>query len=118
MPQLGIDDNRLASVNDIPRAASAGIKKAMPLMKRKELAVTHTEMIMTDQRRRALIWPAVFGSAGIRSCWHTRLRLIPCFLGDGPQRPAAPRSRPSRGSTVTARSARLRRARDRHGAQR
>ena len=51
MPQLGIDDNRLASVRGIPRRASSdGIRNATPLMKRKEVAVTPNEMIMIDQR--------------------------------------------------------------------
>jgi hypothetical protein len=51
MPRLGIDDSRLASVSEIPRlSSSAGIKKTTPLIKRKELAVTPSEMIMIDQR--------------------------------------------------------------------
>jgi hypothetical protein len=56
MPPLGIDDNRLACVSGIPRAASKeGIKKATPLMKRKELAVTPNETIMIHQRAPALV---------------------------------------------------------------
>lgn len=72
MPQLGIDDSRLASVSGTARLASSeGIKKAMPLMKRNELAVTHSETIMIDQRAPALSWPVTSGSVGIRSCSHT-----------------------------------------------
>src|ERR1700741_851261 len=83
MPQLGMDDNRLASVTGIPRVhSSGGIKNATPLMKRKELAVTHSEMIMVDQRAPVLSWPVNFGSVGIRPCSHTALRLVRCLLGD------------------------------------
>jgi hypothetical protein len=50
MPQLGIEANSPASANGVPRAAtSVGIRKATPLMKRKELDVTPTEMRMIDQ---------------------------------------------------------------------
>src|SRR5438445_13486381 len=72
MPQLGIDDNRPASVSEMPRlACSEGIRKATPLMKRKELAVTPSETITIDQRAPVLSWPVSFGSVGIRPCSHT-----------------------------------------------
>ncbi|ORV85223.1 hypothetical protein AWC11_19930 [Mycobacterium interjectum] len=68
MPQLGIDDNRLASVSAIPRRSSSeGIRKAMPLMKRKELAVTNSETTITVQRAPA---PSVASRFGINPCFH------------------------------------------------
>src|SRR5882757_6949125 len=114
MPQLGIDDNRLACASGIPRATSReGIRKATPLMNRKELAVTPSETIIIHQRA-----PALVGCFVIRSAKQDPLagatNPVTRPNGDGPQRPAAPRSRPSLGPMVTARSARLRRARDRH----
>ena len=83
MPQLGIDDNRLASVSGVPRIASSeGIRKATPLMKRKELAVTTSETTMIDQRAPVLSWPVPVGSVGIRPCSHTR-RCIAVACCDG-----------------------------------
>src|SRR6202044_3727006 len=66
MPQLGIDDNRLAWVSGVWRSASsAGIKKATPLMNRKEVDVTISETIMIDQRALGPSWPAVSTSVAI-----------------------------------------------------
>ncbi|CNJ73950.1 Uncharacterised protein [Mycobacterium tuberculosis] len=51
MPQLGIDDSRLASASGVPReASSAGIRNATPLMKRKDVAVTISESTTIAQR--------------------------------------------------------------------
>ncbi|KQH80704.1 hypothetical protein AO501_16425 [Mycobacterium gordonae] len=62
MPQLGIDASRPAWASGVPRAASnRGIRKAMPLMKRKELVVATSETATIDQRATALA-----GSRGIR----------------------------------------------------
>src|ERR1700678_358794 len=73
MPQLGIEANSAASANGVPRAAtSEGIMKATPLMNRKELDVTPTEMSVIDQRAPVPSWPVVFGSLAIRPCFHTR----------------------------------------------
>src|SRR5436305_13623841 len=71
MPQLGIDDSRLASASRMPRVASSdGIKKATPLMKRKELVVTNSETIMIDHRLPA---PRAAGRPlGISPCLHKR----------------------------------------------
>jgi hypothetical protein len=66
MPQLGIEDNRLASVSGMPRlASSVGIRKATPLMKRKEVAVTPNETARITQRVDVPSWPLVSGSVVI-----------------------------------------------------
>ncbi len=72
MPQLGIDDSRLASVSGMPRRASSeGIRNATPLMKRKELAVTPNETTMIDQRALAPTWGTVLpASFSIHPWWH------------------------------------------------
>ena len=76
MPQLGIDDNRVASVSGMPRRASSeGIRKATPLMKGDELAVTPNEMIMIDQRAPAPNWSImVSGSFSMHPYWHSVCR--------------------------------------------
>lgn len=64
MPQLGMDASKQASANDIPsRDSSEGIRKATPLIKRKELAVAKSEMAMIDQRTMMLGCPVAFGSS-------------------------------------------------------
>src|SRR6516162_11160380 len=69
MPQLGIDDSRPASASGVPRVASSeGIRKAIPLMKRKELAVTNSDTTMTLQRTRAL--STAGPPSGISPCFH------------------------------------------------
>ena len=69
MPQLGIDDSRLASVSGVPRiACREGIRNATPLMKRNELAVTPSEMTRIDHMR--MSGPVSVGSVGIRPCSH------------------------------------------------
>jgi hypothetical protein len=71
MPQLGIDDNRLASVSGVPRDVSrAGIRKATPLMKRKEVAVTTSETTTIDQRAPVLGGALAVASFAINSCLH------------------------------------------------
>jgi len=66
MPQLGIDDSRLASVRGVPRAASSvGIRNATLFMKRKELDVTTSETTRIIQRPRpGPTESGVIGSAG------------------------------------------------------
>ncbi|OBI88235.1 hypothetical protein A9X00_22855 [Mycobacterium sp. 1245805.9] len=70
MPQLGIDASRPASASGVPRVASSdGIRKATPLMNRKELVVTNSETIMIDDRLPA---PTAAGCPlGISPCLHT-----------------------------------------------
>src|SRR5262249_42126702 len=121
MPQLGIEASSPASANETPRAAtSEGIRKATPLMKRKELDVTPTEISVIDQRAPALNEPGGVGAARTGPCLHTgslpsrrKIAFSVTKSGDfaggtsrlrgtaraGPQRPAAPRSRPSLGSS-------------------
>ncbi|WP_424075811.1 hypothetical protein [Mycobacterium sp.] len=71
MPQLGIDDSRLASVSGVPRdVSSAGIRKATPLMKRKDVAVTISDTTTTDQRAIALGGAVTVVSFAINSCLH------------------------------------------------
>ncbi|OBG73677.1 hypothetical protein A5714_19015 [Mycobacterium sp. E2462] len=54
MPQLGMEDSRPASSRRMPRVlCSEGIRKAIPLMKRKELAVASNETARIDQRAAA-----------------------------------------------------------------
>src|ERR1700734_2756866 len=115
MPQLGIEDSRAASSSGIPRAAcSDGIRNAMPLIKRNELAVAPGETDVIDQRTPEPSSGVAVGSIGIFLCLHTagkitgttcvgaRGRMPGCAAlatltgldRDGPPRPAAPRSRP------------------------
>jgi hypothetical protein len=62
MPQLGMDASKQAPASGNPtRVSSEGIRKTMPLMKRKELAVAKSEMAMIDQRTIMLGWLVAFG---------------------------------------------------------
>jgi hypothetical protein len=63
MPQLGIDASKLACVSGVPREAySLGIRKATPLIKRNELAVTDSDTTTINQRATTLLSPEPLGS--------------------------------------------------------
>ncbi len=67
MPELGIEANNPAWANEVPRrSTSAGIRKATPLMNRKELDVTPSEINVIDQRAPRLNDPAAVGCGGVR----------------------------------------------------
>jgi hypothetical protein len=76
MPKLGIEASSPASTNEVPRwATSAGIKKATPLMNRKELDVTPTEISVIDQRAPRLNESVAVVSAGAQKARRTVLNM-------------------------------------------